>query len=184
MLHHMGQMRTSNTKLIRSLDLVISPGADKYSWLNLLHSLPTSTTGLKRLTVCWWGEGRRLQTPPWEELETWSLGKDIAFAQAIAGLSNLRLEKVRIEGYYAKPWPAYFRDKLGAGVVEAVGGRRRAFRDDVDRFHEEDFKIFQRGTELLNPWEEQAGVGAEDSHRSGHGELDGLGMVGFLDWRD
>jgi hypothetical protein len=62
---------------------------------------------------------------PWQR----GLGKDIAFAQALAGLSKVGLEKLLIEGLYAKPWPAYFRDKFGAGVVEEEDGPWRRYED-------------------------------------------------------
>jgi len=144
-------------KLIQSLDIYVPPNADKDSWLNLLHVLPKATTGLKSVVLRWWGEG---------VIRTWerSLGKDIAFAQALAGLSRVGVEKLRIEGYYVKPWPAYLRDKLGARVIEVEDGRPRPPRDDDDdRIHKlnedtlEDFRRYQDGTELLNPWEEEAG---------------------------
>jgi hypothetical protein len=110
------------------------------------------------MVLCWWGEGVE---NPWER----GLGKDIAFAQALAGLSKVDVVKLRIEGYYAKPWPAYFRDKFGAGVVEDEDGRPYPSKDDDDdnwrrKLNEdalEDFRKYQNGTELLNPWEEEAG---------------------------
>jgi hypothetical protein len=160
MLRLMVQIGYTNTKLIRSLDIYIPPRADKGSWLNLLHVLPKATTGLKSIVVRWCGE---VVEKPWER----SLGKDIAFAQALAGLSKVGVDKLRIEGYYAKPWPAYFRDKFGAGVVEDEDGRARPSKDDDDdwmrKLNEdalEDFRKYQNGTELLNPWEEEAGEAA------------------------
>jgi hypothetical protein len=160
MLRLMVQIGQTNTKLIQSLDIYVPPNADKGSWLNLLHVLPKATTGLKSVAVSWWGEG---VVKSWER----SLGKDIAFAQALAGLSKVGVEKLRIEGYYAKPWPAYFRDKFGARVVEDEDGRPRPPKDDDDdwmrKLNEdslEDFRKYQDGTELLNPWEEEAGDAA------------------------
>jgi hypothetical protein len=109
------------------------------------------------MVVRWWGEGI---DRPWER----SLGKDIAFAQALAGLSKVGVEKLRIDGYYAKPWPAYFRDKFGARVAEDEDGHPRPPKDDDNdwtrKLNEdtlEDFRKYQNGTELLNPWEEEAG---------------------------
>lgn len=49
------------------------------------------------------------------------LGKDVAFAEAVAGLSKLDLEKLRMEGNYDDLWPAYFREKFGTQVVESQG---------------------------------------------------------------
>lgn len=151
----MAQIGHTNTKLIQSLDIYVPPEADKGAWLNLLRVLPTATTGLKSMEVRWWGERH----------ETWerSLGKDIAFAQALAGLSKLGMEKLRIKGYYAKPWPAYFRDKFGARVLEAEDGCPHPPKEDDDDWMRqlnrdtlEDFLTYQNGTELLNPWEECA----------------------------
>ncbi|KAK3292621.1 uncharacterized protein B0H64DRAFT_407181 [Chaetomium fimeti] len=155
MFRLMVQIGDTNTKLIRSLDIYVPPDADRDSWLNLLHVLPTATTALKTVVMSWWGEGDD------KLCERLSLGKDVAFAQALAGLSTLGLEKLKIEGYYAQSWPAYFRDKFGARVVEAEEGRPRPPRDDDDDWMRElnkrsleDFRKYQEGTELLNPWEE------------------------------
>ncbi|XXG99515.1 hypothetical protein Hte_005854 [Hypoxylon texense] len=154
MLRLMVQIGHTNTKLIRSLSIYVPPNADKGSWLDLLHVLPKAATGLRSVVLRWWGEG---VVSYWNE----SLGKDTDFAQALARLSEVGLEKLRIEGYYAKPWPAYFRDKLGPRVVEAEDGRPRLPGDDVDDWTRkidednlEDFRKFQDGTDLLNPWEE------------------------------
>ncbi|KAI8954980.1 hypothetical protein F4801DRAFT_415847 [Xylaria longipes] len=160
-LRLMVQIGHTNMKLIRSLNIYLPPNTDKGSWLSLLHILPKATTGLKSVVVRWWGEGK---VKRWER----SLGKDIAFAQALARLlSEVGVEKLRLEGYYAKPWPAYFRDKLGARVVEDEDGRPRPPRDDdndLTRKMNEDaleyFRQYQDGTELLNPWEEEAGDAA------------------------
>ncbi|KAI1381688.1 hypothetical protein F4677DRAFT_439504 [Hypoxylon crocopeplum] len=107
MLRLMVQIGHTNMKLIRSLDICVPINADKVSWLNLLHVLPKATTGLKSVV-------------------------DMAFAQALARLPELGVEKLRIKGYHAKPWPAYFRDKLGARVVEDEDGRPHLPRDDDD----------------------------------------------------
>lgn len=139
-LRLMAQIGPTNTKLIRSLDIYVPPNADKDSWLNLLHILPEATTGLKSVVVSWWGEGI---ARPWEQ----SLGKDIAFAQALARLSKVGVEKLKIKGYYAKPWPAYFRDKFGASVVEEEDGRLCSSRDDDDdwirKVNEDNLKDFR-----------------------------------------
>ncbi|KZZ93846.1 hypothetical protein AAL_05562 [Moelleriella libera RCEF 2490] len=157
MLRLMTQIGHTNMKLIRSLNIHVPPRADKGSWLYLLRVLPEATTGLRSVVVRWWGEGL---DNPWEG----SLGKDIAFAQAVAGLSKLGVERLRIEGYYAKPWPAYFRDKFGAQVVEAEDGRPHTPKEDDDDWQRklnednlEDFRNYQDGTDLLNPWEEEVG---------------------------
>ncbi|KAI0105692.1 hypothetical protein GGR51DRAFT_548941 [Nemania sp. FL0031] len=157
MLRLMDQIGPTNTKLIRSLDIIVPPNADKDSWLNLFYILPKATTGLKSVVVKWWGEGE--YEPNWEK----DPGMDVAFAQALARLSTVGLEKLRIEGHYAKPWPAYFRDRFGARVVEAEDGCPRPPRDDDDDWMRElaaeileDFRKYQDGTDLLNPWEEEA----------------------------
>ncbi|KAH6842905.1 hypothetical protein B0I37DRAFT_383140, partial [Chaetomium sp. MPI-CAGE-AT-0009] len=158
MFRLMVQIGDTNTKLIQSLDIYVPPDSDKGSWLNLFHVLPMAATRLKSVVVRWWGEGET--DLDWGE--QLSLGKDIAFAQALAGLSKLGVEKLRIEGYYAKHWPAYFRDKFGARVVEAEEGRPHPPKDDDDDWTRrlnkrdlEDFRKYQEGTELLNPWEEE-----------------------------
>ena len=133
MLLLIAQIGDTNPKLIRSLSMYIPPQADKASWLNLFDILPKFTLGLKSIVVRWWGEGLERF---WEQ----GLGKDVAIARGLAGLS------------YAKPWPAYFRDKFRAGVVEA-----EAPTDDDSDWLRKDFLEYQIGTESLNPWEEEAG---------------------------
>jgi hypothetical protein len=75
----------------------------------------------------------------------------------------LGVEKLRIKGYYAKPWPAYFRDKFGVRVVGGGGGRLRLSKGDdgwvrkLNKGTLEDFRRYQNGTDLLDLWEEEAG---------------------------
>ncbi|KAI1331444.1 hypothetical protein F5Y16DRAFT_268441 [Xylariaceae sp. FL0255] len=155
MLRLLSQIGHENIKLIKALDIYVPPDADRDSWLKLFRLLSDTATGLKSVVVRWWRVAR-----PWQP----SLGKDIGFAQALARLlKKVGVEKLRIEGYYAQPWPAFFRDKLGAGIVEEDYGRSHPPGDDeagwkrkVYEDHLKDFRRYQNGTELLNPWEEEA----------------------------
>jgi hypothetical protein len=148
-----------NTKLIQSLNIYVPPNSDKASWLNLLHALATVATGLKSVAVIW-----QPNIHPLRRSGARTLAKDIAFAQALARLSKVGVEKLRIEGGYAKPWPAYFRDKFGARVVEAeedwVEPPPRDAADEKERQWAGNYwgqiRDYYWGTELLNPWEEEA----------------------------
>jgi len=154
MVQFMAQIGHTNMRLIRALDIYVPPDADKLAWLNLLHILPEATPGLKSVVVAWWGVG---DWGGWPQ----SLGTDVDFARALAALSKLGLEQLKIKGHYAKPWPAYFREMFGAQVVEAQEGRLPSYDDDdeyerlLNEEYLEDFKQYQAGTELLNPWEEE-----------------------------
>jgi hypothetical protein len=78
-------------------------------------------------------------------------------------LSKVGVEKLRIEGGYAKPWPAYFRDKFGARVVEAEEDwAEPPPKDPADEKERQwagnywgQIRDYYWGTELLNPWEEE-----------------------------
>ncbi|KAH7264801.1 uncharacterized protein BKA55DRAFT_223318 [Fusarium redolens] len=149
----MDQIGQTNTRMIQHIDIYIPPNCNKSSWMHLFQVLPETTLCLKSVVVRWWGIYNNL----WEE----SLGKDIPFAQALARLSKLGIEKLRLEGSYAKPWPAYFRDKFGAQMVDVEDGCPRPLRgdnddDDTRKWRAdtlEKFRKYQEGTESLNPWE-------------------------------
>ncbi|KAI1130666.1 hypothetical protein F5Y10DRAFT_263007 [Nemania abortiva] len=161
MLELMEEIRYMNIGLIRSLNIYVPQIADQHLWLTLFYALSQTAVDLKSVVVRWGkGSGTSYQ----------NLGKDIALAQALARLSRLGVEKLRIEGYYAKPWPAYFRDKFGARVVEDEDGCPYPPRDNNDdrkrKLNEdtlEGFRKYQNGTDSLNPWE---GVGHVVSPRS------------------
>lgn len=105
MSRFMDQIGQTNARLIQHLDIYIPPNCDQSSWMHLFHILPETTPNLKSVVVRWRGIYNNL----WEE----NVGTDIAFAQALAGLSKLGIESLRLEGQYTKRWPAYFRDKIG-----------------------------------------------------------------------
>ncbi|KAL5620211.1 hypothetical protein FOBRF1_003457 [Fusarium oxysporum] len=73
-------------------------GQTNSSWMHLFHILPETTPNLKSVVVRWRGIYNNL----WEEY----VGTDIAFAQALAGLSKLGTESLGLEGPYTKRWPA------------------------------------------------------------------------------
>lgn len=151
------QIGHANTTLIQSLSLYLHFNADKDSWLRLLRTLPKTTRGLKSVRVRWSGSS-------WTRHE--GLGRDIAFAQALAGLSKLGLEQLKLGGCYAKPWPAYFRDKFGARVVEADDGHEYIVEADgrrtLHKYVLEEFTKYQIGTESLNPWGDESDEEAAD----------------------
>ncbi|KAI0479372.1 hypothetical protein GGR56DRAFT_374731 [Xylariaceae sp. FL0804] len=150
MLGFINQIGHTNMKLIRSLDMYVLRPLCRQNWLHLFHVLSENATGLKSLVVRWWGSGDR-------PLDQSYSGRNIAFAQALSMLSQTGVEKLRIEGYYAKPWPAYFRDKFGARVVEAEDEDENDTDKDDDsmrkkNYYREDLRKFQEGTDTLNPW--------------------------------
>ncbi|KAH7169118.1 hypothetical protein DER46DRAFT_251663 [Fusarium sp. MPI-SDFR-AT-0072] len=124
MSRFMDQIGQTNTRMIQHLDIYMPPNCGKSSWMHLFHILPEATLGLKSVVVRWRGIYNNL----WEE----NLGTDIAFAQVLAGLSKLGIERPRLEGPPNKCWPAYFRDKFGVQVVEVEDGCLRPLRGDND----------------------------------------------------
>ncbi|KAH7200232.1 hypothetical protein DER44DRAFT_524881 [Fusarium oxysporum] len=98
MSRFMDQIGQTNARLIQHLDIYMPPNCDKSSWMHLFHILPETTPNLKSVVVRWRGIYNNL----WEEY----VGTDIAFAQALAGLSKLGTESLRLEGPYTKRWPA------------------------------------------------------------------------------
>ncbi|EWY89192.1 hypothetical protein FOYG_10118 [Fusarium oxysporum NRRL 32931] len=94
MSRFMGQIGQTSAGLIQHLDIYIPPNCDKSSWMHLFHILPETTPNLKSVVVRW----RSIYNNFWEE----NVGTDIAFAQALAGLSKLGIESLRLEGPYTK----------------------------------------------------------------------------------
>lgn len=106
--------------------------------------------------MCWGA------SPRWNE----DLGKDIAIAQALAGLSKLGLKRLMLYGCYEKHWQAYFRDKFGAGVANAQNCCAHIVEKNAGQglheFIRRRFTVYQVGTESLNPWEGAADGEAAD----------------------
>ncbi|KAF4338485.1 hypothetical protein FBEOM_7630 [Fusarium beomiforme] len=147
----------TNRKLIQSLEMDVYPVTrqEVNLWLGLFRFLPEDTPNLKRVVVHWWAASIY-------NYGLLSLGKHIPFAQGLAGLARMDLDKLTLEGCYAKLWPAYFRDCFGPGVVEAFEDRspppegddersKQKYYDFID--NQEMLRKFQAETGLLNLWE-------------------------------
>lgn len=77
-------------------------------WCNLFDKLATDATGLEEMYIYWDTEN---YTHP-------GGGKDASVVRALARIKCLR--RLKLDGYYAKEWPAYLSDQTGANVIEAL----------------------------------------------------------------
>jgi hypothetical protein len=148
-----------NFKLMKELHIWVPWMAELSPWLQLLHVLAEEASGLRYVKLGWGADREGI----WER----GLGDDLDFLRALGKIQQL--EKLFIEWYYAKNWPAYLEVKTGARVQAICGlpcrqGRERSEGDpdDVELEHEtfigelnekslQKFSEYQEGTEGLIP---------------------------------
>ncbi|KAK2787654.1 hypothetical protein FQN52_007145 [Onygenales sp. PD_12] len=138
----LSQIGPSNVKLVRSIVLRIDSGFSPSRWGILIHTMAELPTGLRYLQVCWRTKGEY----PWEVGRPdigRGLGASLKFVRELAKIRGL--EKLVLEGFYAKNWPAYLREQTGAEVQEIVGlsWSSQDLRERV--------KMYQQATEHLIP---------------------------------
>ncbi|KAK2801837.1 hypothetical protein FQN50_007582 [Emmonsiellopsis sp. PD_5] len=142
MQNFLSQIGSSNAKLVRSIVLRIYSGFNPAPWGILIRTIAELPTGLRYLQVCWRTTGEY----SWEErrpsIER-GLGANLDFVRDLAKIRGL--EKLVLEGFYAKNWPAYLREQTGAEVQEIVGlsFSRHDLRGRVE--------MYQQATEHLIP---------------------------------
>lgn len=134
--------------------------AELSPWLQLLNILAAEASGLRCIELGWgasfdivWSRG---------------LGDNLDFVRALGKIQ--KLEKLVIEGYYAKNWPAYLEEKMDVRLQAICGlplreGREESERDTDDEkqlkwektrreMNEKNlqrFREYQQGTEDLVP---------------------------------
>jgi hypothetical protein len=159
------QIGIENLKLIRTLDIWVPWMAELTPWLQLLHMLAKQASGLRHIKLAWGSETEF----PWHferGARTRGLGDNLEFVRALGKIQGL--EKLVIEGYYAKKWPAYLRERMGAEVLAVCGHYREEpelregeqdeeklknakFIHELNKTDMEAFTKYQQGTEDLIP---------------------------------
>jgi hypothetical protein len=139
-----------NLKLIKTLHIWVPYMAELSPWLQLLYKLAEEASGLRCIELGW---GADL-----EGMWRGGLGDNLDFVRALGEIQ--KLEKLVIEGYYAKNWPAYLAEKTGARVQAIRGLPCGRYLDDVELEHDiremnekdqQEFREYQQGTEGLIP---------------------------------
>jgi hypothetical protein len=156
------QIGLMNVKFVKSLYVWVPWNAELSPWLSLLYILAEEVNGLRYIELGW---GVNCEFP-WElerGVEERGLGDSLHFVRALGKIQGL--EKLVIEGYYAKHWPAYLEERMGVRV-RAKYGHYLELRDgdlndeelEDEKFKRESnekelqrFREYQRGTEDLIP---------------------------------
>ena len=107
-----------NTKLIKSLDILVSYNAELAPWLRFLSILAEKEIRL-RFNHLEWGAKRIFSWKTERGAQERSFGDNLQFVHALAKIQGL--EELVIEGYYTKHWPSYLREKTGAQVRTRPG---------------------------------------------------------------
>jgi hypothetical protein len=123
----------ANFKLIKTLHIWVPWMAELSPWLRLLFMLAEEASGLRYVELGWGAD--------FEGIRRGGLGDNLDFLRALGKIQ--KLEKLVIKGYYAKNWPAYLDEKMGARVQAICGlpcGQGRRERegdlDDLELEHE------------------------------------------------
>ena len=94
--------------------LLFECGTSLYTWLSLLYILAKEANGPRYIQLGW---GANCEFP-WQlrrGAEERGLGDSLHFVRALGKIQGL--EKLAIEGYYAKHWPAYLEETMGCAGV-------------------------------------------------------------------
>lgn len=159
------QIGLVNLKLVKTLHIWVPWMAELFPWLQLLYILAEEASGLRCIELGW---GANCEFP-WQlrrGARERGLGDNLDFVRALGKIREL--EKLVIEGYYAKRWPAYLEERMGVRVRAICGHCREEpelkegdLNDEELKFdklmHEmnekelQRFKEYQQGTEDLIP---------------------------------
>jgi hypothetical protein len=102
-----------NVTYVRSLHLRVSTRAELDPWVQLLQTLAKDATGLRHIDIGWDADART-HTFQDEGAHGRGLGDNLDFVRALARIQSIG--ELSIDGYYAKPWPAYLETEMGARV--------------------------------------------------------------------
>ncbi|OIW30197.1 hypothetical protein CONLIGDRAFT_548742, partial [Coniochaeta ligniaria NRRL 30616] len=161
MFRLMAQIGPANTKLVKSLELWVPLTADLTAWLRLLDALSKEATGLKSIKIGWGADTKF----PWmlqKGAKERGLGDNVLFVRAFAKIRGL--EKIHLNGLYAKRWPSYLEEATGAHVRADRGPHlelgafqylevteRAEFVRELKQDLLRDFEKYQKGTEDIIP---------------------------------
>ena len=159
------QIGLRNFKLVKTLDIWVPWMAELSTWLQLLDILAREASGLRYIRIGW---GAECEFP--SQLERGAmergLGDNLDFVRALGKIRGL--EKLVIEGYYAKNWPGYLEERMGV-QVRAIYGHCREEREleegdlndgelkieklirELNEKELQTFREYQQGTEDLIP---------------------------------
>ena len=100
-------------------------------WCKLFRRLAADATGLQQIYIFWDSEPT-----------CWHFGggADVEVVRALAEIRGL--QKLEIDGYFAKEWPAYLQEKTGLTVWSPNGRKDWYYRE---------LRKFQRNTQDLAP---------------------------------
>ena len=116
MFQFIAQIGPINIKLVKSLDIWVPENAELFPWLRLLDILAEEANGLRFVKLGWGANSRMLGGGAWMR----GLGDNLHFVRALGKIRGL--EKLAIQGFYAKHWPAYLEETTGV-QVQAISGR-------------------------------------------------------------
>jgi hypothetical protein len=100
-------------------------------WCELFDRLASEATGLRDIYIYWDAEPMF-----WHFVG----GFDVDVVRALARIKGLY--KLEINGYFAKKWPPYLKEKVGTTIWERQGQRE---------WYLKELKKFQRNVKDLNP---------------------------------
>jgi hypothetical protein len=108
----------ANFGLVRRLDIGVPCMSELPPWLELLSMLAENASGLRcvELTL---GAMFGWECLSFRGTRDRGFGDSLEFVRALGKID--RIETLVIEGYYAKNWPAYLEERMGARVL-ATGG--------------------------------------------------------------
>ena len=112
-------------------DICGRPPPNSPKWCELFDRLASEAKGLREIHIYWDAE---------PILRHYGGGSDVDVVRALARITGL--QKLEIDGYFAKEWPAYSMDKVGVQVWKRQGQRE---------CYSKELRKFQRDVKDLSP---------------------------------
>jgi hypothetical protein len=153
MFRFIGQIGLVNVKLVKTLHIWVPWMADLAPWLQLLTLLAKEAIGLRSIKFGW---GANCESS-WHLEQERGLGDNLDFVRTLGKIQGL--EKLVIEGFYAKNWPGFLERKMAVRVraicvqeyLNSEGSEDEEFIQKLNETNLKQFREYQQGTESLIP---------------------------------
>ena len=164
MFRFIAQIGPINVRLVKSINMWVPWMAEVDPWVNLFTVLAKEASGLRAIGLTWekcdYCDRQYMRGAPER-----GLGDNVQFVRALAQIQGL--QRLTIEGYYAKRWPAYLEESMGV-QVQAERGYTRYYEFNSTNLTDEEvtdeelkrklkekewvsFKMYQLATGDLTP---------------------------------
>lgn len=126
MLQVIEQIGPANLRYIEQWQFNVPWYGELDLWVHLLDALVDEAGRIRTLGISWDAKFR-MTALPGPATQAKGLGDSLLFVRTLAAIQGV--EKLILQGYYAKHWPSYLQEASGA-AVEVRPGRKELFEKE------------------------------------------------------